>query len=366
MPTLRTALVQRTLRGRLATRIRHGVASGLVVAALLTDPGAPRAGAPAAWAQTSSPSAAQTWDVQVGGGDDDVGVEINAFFPDPLTIHAGDTVRFTFAGFHTVTFNSNKPPKPLYIPGPNPGDLEIGPAGFPYQAPDKATYNGIDQISSGTPMGPGPGGAPPTFLVTFATTGVFAYVCEIHPGMRGTIRVARAGEMLEETNAQATARGKLTEGALKAKLQADAAAYRPVATGPVRTVAAGLGDGFEASLLAFLPGNLTMKRGDWVVWTNPDPAEVHTVTFATGVQPPPLGEPQPRPNGPPRIILPASLVQPNGTTFTGQPGLLHSGLMFAGESYASLVDAPPGTYTYFCLIHGSAEGGMHGTLTVTG
>ncbi len=29
MPTLWTALVQRTLRGRLATLIRHGVASGL-------------------------------------------------------------------------------------------------------------------------------------------------------------------------------------------------------------------------------------------------------------------------------------------------------------------------------------------------
>ena len=52
-------------------------------------------------------SAADTWTVQVGGGDDATGAALLAFFPDPLSIHAGDTVKFTFADpFHTVTFNS--------------------------------------------------------------------------------------------------------------------------------------------------------------------------------------------------------------------------------------------------------------------
>jgi plastocyanin len=308
---------------------------------------------------------AQTWDVQVGGGDEASGIEVNAFLPDPIAIHVGDTVRYTFAGFHTVTFNSNKPPRPFIIPGPNPGDLEVGPAAFPYQAPDKATYSGTEQISSGTPMEGGPGQAAPTFSVTFAAPGVFGYVCEVHPGMRGTIRVEPMGEPLEEPPAQVRTRAQVTEGAIKTKVMADAAAFRPFAAGPVHTAAAGIGNGFEASLLAFLPGNLTVRRGDWVVWTNPDPAELHTVTFAIGVQPPIFGEPQPQPNGPPRIILGANLVQPNGTTFTGQ-GFLNSGLMAEGGSYAAMIDAPPGTYTYFCLIHGSPEGGMRATLTVTG
>src|SRR6266536_3060769 len=102
-------------------------------------------------------SAADTWDVQVGGGGDQpAGApptwEADAYGPDPLIIHVGDTVKWSFAGGHTVTFNSGKPELPLIMPGKNPGDLMIGAAFFPMGIADPTkpvSYDGTQQINSG-------------------------------------------------------------------------------------------------------------------------------------------------------------------------------------------------------------------------
>jgi len=44
---------------------------------------------------------------------------------------------------------------------------------------------------------------------------------------------------------------------------------------------------------------------------------------------------------------------------------VHSGDMQAGETTTVTVDAPAGTYTYYCSIPGHRTGGMVGILTVT-
>ncbi len=42
--------------------------------------------------------------------------DVLAFFPARLTVHVGDTVKWNFAGFHTVTFPGRKVPFPFVRP----------------------------------------------------------------------------------------------------------------------------------------------------------------------------------------------------------------------------------------------------------
>ena len=317
-------------------------------------------GAGSVHAQTT----AQTWDVQVGGGGDQpAGApptwEADAYGPDPLIIHPGDTVRWTFAGAHTVTFNSGKPELPLVVPGPTPGTLALGPGYFPAGITGTSgTYDGTQQVSSGFQA---PGSAPVTFSLTFTTTGTFGYVCMLHPGMRGNIEVREATAILPETPAAAVARGKVTRTTLTGKVKSTAQALRPTDSGTVHAAQVGVGNAFGASALAFINGDRTVNRGDTMVWTNTDPFEIHTVTFTSGGKLPDFVTPQPQSSGPPLLVIPANVVAPTGDTYTGT-GFFNSGILSAGSSFAAKIDAPAGAYDYFCVVHPW----MKGTITVRG
>lgn len=306
--------------------------------------------------------AAQTWEVQVGYDDEPGLISTQAYFPNPLTINAGDTVVWRFAGFHTVTFNGNEPPLPLLGPGPNPGELALGPAFFPAgpQGPN-ATYNGTGYASSGTPPEGGPQDQPFTYNLTFTKPGLYGYVCTLHPGMRGEVLVQPAGAPLPETPAQAKARGQATIGALVGIMRSGIERTRPASLGPVHLAYAGLGDAFGVSALRFLPGDITVRRGDTVVWSVADPFEIHTVTFTSGQPDPAFIDVRPQPQGPPILAIPANVAGPvGGTSYTGQ-GYVNSGVLPYGGSYALTFDAPPGKYEYLCIVHPF----MRATVTVT-
>jgi plastocyanin len=145
---------------------------------------------------------------------------------------------------------------------------------------------------------------------------------------------------------------------------ADIQALKPVQEGPVHTALVGLDDGFGASALRFLPADLTVRRGEYVVWTWPgEMGEPHTVSFLSGAPAPEDIEPRPQPSGPPLLVIPAHIVQPpGGTTYTGQ-GVASSGMLgnLAGVgNFALRFDAPVGTYAYQWLLHSE----MKGTITV--
>src|SRR5262252_478095 len=55
---------------------------------------------------TSPLSAKQQWEASVGAQNSDLGSQILAFFPNEFWIHAGDSIRFTFASNeqHAVSF----------------------------------------------------------------------------------------------------------------------------------------------------------------------------------------------------------------------------------------------------------------------
>jgi plastocyanin len=230
-----------------------------------------------------------------------------------------------------------------------------------------ATYDGTQFINLVPEEGEGEEGEeappPPPFTITFSRAGTFPYFCAFHPGMRGEITVAPAGAALPETPAQAQARGQAELQATLAALKAQVAMVAPApqttveAPGRSTTHAAlvGLGSGFSASYMNFLPGTLMVRRGDLVVWTMPDPFEIHTVTYTAGAEPPPFAEPaigpEGPPMGPPTLVIPANVAgRVGGDTFTGS-AYVNSGLLFGGQSYTIRVDAPAGDYEFLCLIH---------------
>ncbi|HEU5319009.1 MAG TPA: hypothetical protein VFX49_23060, partial [Chloroflexota bacterium] len=223
-----------------------------------------------------------------------------------------------------------------------------------------AAFDGTSQISTGDVLQALPG-TPPVLTVTFTKTGTFGYVCLFHPGMRGAVEVRAADAALPETPAQAKTRGQVTLGAIKAQAQALPSTIHPVSAGSVRTALAGAGNGNGASVLAFINGNQTIRRGDTVIWTQADPFELHTVTFTSGGTPPALIEPRPQPAGPPLLVIPASVAGPSGDAYAGT-GIAHSGLLTYGNAWALRFDAPAGTYAYLCLLHPW----MNGAITVSG
>ena len=69
----------------------------------------------------------------------------------------------------------------------------------------------------------------------------------------------------------------------------------------------------------------------------------------------------PRTSIPPTLTVPANVAGPvGGNVFTGQ-GYVNSGIMPYGGRFVLTIDAPAGTYQYFCLVHGPIQSG---TITV--
>lgn len=313
--------------------------------------------------------AAKTFDVTVGTDVQALALETMAFFPGAVTVNAGDTVNWRFAGFHTVTFPSGQPIPPLFTPGPG-GDVIVGPGFGPLPAgptPPGGAYNGRSLISSGTPQDD-PADAPP-FSLTFTAAGVYNYLCTLHPGMEGVVTVVPAGAALPETAAQATARGTVELESVIAAAKMDAPggySSRTTTRGGVSvyTIAAGVAFA-NASKLAFLPGDLTIRRGDVVTFTNPDLYTIHTVTFTSGGADPEFVQVRFGPggpgSGPPTLTIAANVAGPvGGTTYTGQ-GYVNSGILGPGQSFALTFDAPAGGYEYLCVVHPF----MKNTITVT-
>jgi plastocyanin len=317
--------------------------------------------------------AATSWDIQVGGDVTDAVLTVNAFLPSTLTVHVGDTVTWTQASSlvpHDVAFLDGGPRLPDFAPSPTvQGELSLGPAAFPLARQDPVTaYAGTGVVNSGN-LGV-PDASP--FRMTFSRPGVYAYACMFHPGMNGTIEVLPESAPLAETPQQAQARGRADADALLAQLRSDLQQVQATPTdllgGPTVHAAvgglstgAGWGNAGGASALRFVPDALAVRRGDLVIWTLADPLEIHTVTFTSGASTPPLLDVRPQAEGPPLFAVSSDVARPTGGSIYTGDGYVNSGILKPGDSFALLIDAPPGTYEYVCLVHPN----MKSTLSVT-
>ena len=144
----------------------------------------------------TSPDGENVWDVRAGvEGDEFAALR---FFPDQLTIKAGDTVRWTADSEfepHTVTFLGGEEPPDLIVPEPQedgPLKLIVNPAVV--QRAGSPVYNGTGYANSGT-MGAdfAPFTGLTTYELTFDTPGEYLYYCALHGsptrGMRAMVTV---------------------------------------------------------------------------------------------------------------------------------------------------------------------------------
>jgi len=247
----------------------------------------------AAFTAGSTPSA-NTYTVFLGeqkeipGGFKKLPATLNQFLPAKLVINAGDSVTYSSASFHTVTYN----PKPIvpFIPDPAKGTYTgiADSAGTPFYFNDKPKfiYNpqafgpfGPKTISGKTPASSGvlsprsPKAPPATATYTFPKPGTFVLFCTVHPGMKQIVTVKPAGAAVPKTPAQVQAQALLgqTAGWDKAKTIEPSLKVAP------NTVAMGIGG--AVTLLAFRPKVLTVKPGTTVTFVNKSPSEPHNVTF---------------------------------------------------------------------------------------
>jgi plastocyanin len=300
---------------------------------------------------------ATTWQVGVGAESADHALQAQAFLPTQITINVGDTIKWTTGAefVHTVTFLSGGAAPPVAAPE---GNTVIQPAAtaFPSGGP---TYDGTGFVNSGLLEGKGK-----SFSLSFTKPGTYSYVCLLHPGMAGSVVVQPSGSAYPMAQAQVDAQanaelydklGRANQELQSAKLTSNANANGTTSY----TVVNGAG-GNQASVLRFLPVDLTIKAGDSVTWLGDDPHEVHTVTFYDPAgKVPDFIVPQPQPGGPPKLVIPHAA--PEGDKEVDSHELYNSGILGPEQSY-TFTFPKPGVYTYVCVIH--APQGMFGEIRV--
>src|SRR5581483_8855056 len=129
----------------------------------------------------AGPASAAVVTAYVGASNGDV--DANNFYPGVITVVAGDTVTWQWEGFHTVTFGT--PPSDPFAPTGN------------------GTYDGTpgDQESSGAQGGG-------TYSLIMSAAGNYSYVCLLHPGMQGLVKVLSAGPAPTQAQLDAAAQSE--------------------------------------------------------------------------------------------------------------------------------------------------------------
>jgi len=304
----------------------------------------------------------------------------NAFLRRTIIVHKGDTVRWQFRGFHTVTVppkGDNPPPfaqatadkvsgaldaagRPFWFNGVLP-TLVVNPRAA---APTKGTaYTGSSFRNSGLPALPN---AKP-YSLRFTKTGTFTYFCAVHPGMVGRVRVV-SSQTRVPTNAQNRAAGARELNRLAA--QARVTAARPPRSPTIVDLGRAPHDR-RFTINAFFPSAITARVGQVIEFSmaGQNPNEIHTVTFGsaqTRAQVPfvtqtgainPIAAYRSEPPDAPLIIT--------GTNHGN--GFLNAGVLDADRAtpttrnFTRVAFSKPGSYHVLCLIHE----GMEATVTVT-
>ena len=288
--------------------------------------------------------AASTLNVGVGVGAGTVAG--NAYLPGDITILVGDSVKFTIESDepHSVTFGNG----PAGVPPPNwplAGYTGAVPPP-PGTAALTGTYNGTGTLNTALLFK----GSSAT--VAFTAAGAFPFICQIHPGMAGTVNVLATGTAM--TQVEADAKATLTRNAMLSAVDSLEAATTAQVTHTARADGTSLWNIFTNSaqapgpqpgggtgfleLLRFVPPSLAIRAGDTVKWTASAP---HTVTFpATGQNP--------------QTIDPFTTPPTTSGVYDGKSlynsALLATGAPGTGSTY-QLTFPKAGTFNYVCALH---------------
>jgi plastocyanin len=309
----------------------------------------------------------------------------NEFYRRVITVHKGDRVRWKINGFHSVTFvPRGATPPPLVVPDPaSPvtGAADAANVPFWFNGQPNLGFNPLVALkqggsrfapgalaNSGLPLAQGP---PPPYTLKFTRKGTFSYVCIVHPGMAGKVRVvgkARSIPKAKRDRRKASRQlaktlrtvGRLTTGLGVQNLDKTIQAGNDRRTGP--------------TVYRFFPANPAYKVGDAVtLQMPPSSSEVHTFTFgptngrdayndqlAAGLAGQVLDPRGIYPSEPPPAGVPAYNGANHGNGFYNS-GFLDANPASPLPASTRITFSGPGTFSLICLIHPF----MKSTVTVT-
>jgi plastocyanin len=303
----------------------------------------------------------------------------NAFFPRRATVAAGGKVAFRIGGLHNVVFAAKgAAPGPFHAPDParpvagvtdpagaaawfngRPGwfidPAHVIPAG-------DAVVDGKELDGSGIFAGEG---APPDYVATFPKAGTYRYLCTVHPGMKGTVRVLPRG-------AEVASRGQDAKAVARQVAATVKSARRLAAEVPAAGVVRAGNDRGAVAFLRFFPGTRQVAAGESVRFeVSAGTTEIHNVVF-----------------GPEDFLArtAAAFISPGAqgiaydpvSVYASDPGELRHDGANHGNGFVStgLLDADPrtalprsrsvtftrpGSYRFICTVHGPS---MAGTIEV--
>ncbi|RMF78385.1 MAG: LysM peptidoglycan-binding domain-containing protein [Chloroflexi bacterium] len=327
---------------------------------LIPGPGADpnpsvEAAAPAAQ-QSAVASGPQSFVVSAGAGLAPGNSEVLAFAPSNLQVHRGDTVTWLNNGFHNIRFSETGNIPLVLIPGQADVEIpQVNPAVALPSIQSGSVYTG-GGANSGLPAD-----GPPIFsLVIDLAPGTYNYVCDVHPGMNGTIEVVAddvpvpsQAEVMMQAGAEIGALAGPTFGIIE-ELEANNLLGVADENGVAHVQADASGAG-RVSVQQFFPFTVEIEVGQTVEWSiPPDAADPHTVTWQ-----PLRGQdivPIPQDAGPPILGFGPGFtpnIPPNGEV--GRGVNFNSALLFPGQTF-SLTFTEPGAYPYVCNIHPAMQG----------
>lgn len=255
-------------------------------------------------------AAATTYNIQIGQFVGPAPAEVMSFFPRTITIHKGDTLRFTSETFHTATLLEKNIgaddwvqdhvgpggdwslaiPDPDEDASPAPAAVKANPAVFfpsdvTCGSPDNpCSHDGSTVTNSGAPLD-----RPLDFSVTVAADpgDTLWALCLIHPHIRMRIVVvpddeaATTQEQIDSNKAEIVSREADWAAATHKRLNRKTA-HQAAEGGRVVDAYAGY-DNHLTSLFAFYPANLTVTKGQKVRWHFSQLiGESHSVTMPLG------------------------------------------------------------------------------------
>jgi plastocyanin len=342
---------------------------------------------------SASPASAATKTVDVGGHGfrgAPANLQALAFLRSVVSVHVGDSVNFHILGglIHTATFV----PRGQSIPSLAAGDPAHPVSGLTDAIGTPFWFNGQPQpilnpvaafptalhtvtgrafVNSGIPSDQAKG---TTFRVSFPKAGTFTFVCLVHPGMHGTVKVLPRSRPIPSRAQDAAAAKREIAGIVK---EARVRAKIPVPAGQVDVGRTGRG----LTINAMFPGTITVKAGQAVRFTMAGQRrfEIHTVTFGPDSVTAPIENsfitPVPNTTGPPTLVInplaafpsdpPPTLPQYTGSNHGN--GFLNAGILDNDPAtpqqpnLAAVTFTKPGTYHFECVIHPN----MDGTVVVT-
>ena len=304
----------------------------------------------------------------------------SSFYPDRVTLAAGDKLKVTTLGFGDTIFVPKGQPVPSFaIPNPeapvsgakDAAGNDMWFNGQPALAPNPAVImpsggkviDGSKVVGSGIALD----GPPEPWVVRFPKAGTYVLRSALQPGVRLTVKVKKADKATAGTSQAGVSAPTAEERRTARQLRANARLAKRLLKfkGPKGNVVRAGNDAKGVATIAFFPAKKTVKVGDTVRFAmSKQSIETHNVAFGPKAY---LDEHAKRFFGPVfepfvtfRSEAPGSAIVFDGANHGN--GYVNTGVLDANKatplpSSEKITFTKAGTYAYYCAIHGNDMAG---------